>query len=344
MLKLSHQSLITLSVLALVSVSLLVTPATALAQGPNLIQNPGFEQPYAILPDKENCAIAAPWIAWWIQGTPEETSQGYRVAPEYKAAIRADFPYNRVRNGELSQQYFHSFGNFQAGVYQLVHNVAVGSRLRFELWGMTWSCDRESKGNCDKATSGDPSPMHFRIGIDPLGGADFFSPNVVWSPEQNAYDVWTLFSVEAVAKRSTVTVMVYTYPDYRSQDNNVYLDDASLVVVAPPPVPTRAPTNTPVPTTVPTQAPLPTATPVPPTAVPTVVVPTCPPTSVPVVAPTCQPCPPTPVPQVPTPCPTLVPASLMTQLTSGQGLLVSLAGLLAIIGAFAIGYALGHRK
>ena len=104
MLKLSHQSLITLSVLALVSVSLLVTPATALAQGPNLIQNPGFEQPYAILPDKENCAIAAPWIAWWIQGTPEETSQGYRVAPEYKAAIRADFPYNRVRNGELSQQ------------------------------------------------------------------------------------------------------------------------------------------------------------------------------------------------------------------------------------------------
>ncbi|HQJ52523.1 MAG TPA: hypothetical protein PKW05_12180, partial [Anaerolineae bacterium] len=91
-------------------------------------------------------------------------------------------------------------------------------------------------------------------------------------------------------------------------------------------------------------APLPTATPVPPTAVPTVVVPTCPPTSVPVVAPTCQPCPPTPVPQVPTPCPTLVPASLMTQLTSGQGLLVSLAGLLAIIGAFAIGYALGHRK
>ncbi|HQJ51021.1 MAG TPA: hypothetical protein PKW05_04500, partial [Anaerolineae bacterium] len=248
MLKLSHQSLITLSVLALVSVSLLVTPATALAQGPNLIQNPGFEQPYAILPDKENCAIAAPWIAWWIQGTPEETSQGYRVAPEYKAAIRADFPYNRVRNGELSQQYFHSFGNFQAGVYQLVHNVAVGSRLRFELWGMTWSCDRESKGNCDKATSGDPSPMHFRIGIDPLGGADFFSPNVVWSPEQNAYDVWTLFSVEAVAKRSTVTVMVYTYPDYRSQDNNVYLDDASLVVVAPPPVPTRAPTNTPVPT------------------------------------------------------------------------------------------------
>ncbi|HNT04772.1 MAG TPA: hypothetical protein PKJ21_01130, partial [Anaerolineae bacterium] len=284
------------------------------------------------------------WIAWWIQGTPEETSQGYRVAPEYKAAIRADFPYNRVRNGELSQQYFHSFGNFQAGVYQLVHNVAVGSRLRFELWGMTWSCDRESKGNCDKATSGDPSPMHFRIGIDPLGGADFFSPNVVWSPEQNAYDVWTLFSVEAVAKRSTVTVMVYTYPDYRSQDNNVYLDDASLVVVAPPPVPTRAPTNTPVPTTVPTQAPLPTATPVPPTAVPTVVVPTCPPTSVPVVAPTCQPCPPTPVPQVPTPCPTLVPPSLMTQLTSGQGLLVSLAGLLAIIGAFAIGYALGHRK
>lgn len=339
-----RQSMSVVMLVALLSLFPLVGPATTLSQGPNLIQNPGFEQPYAILAGKENCAIAAPWVAWWIQGTPGETSQGYRLAPEYKAAIRGDFPYNRVRNGELAQQYFHSFGNFQAGVYQVVNNVAVGSRLRFEIWGMTWSCDRESKGNCDKATSGDPSPMHLRIGIDPYGGSDYFSPNVVWSAEQNAYDAWTLFSIEAVAKRSTITVMVYSYPDYRSQDNNVYLDDASLVVVAPPPVPTKAPTNTPVPTLVPTQAPQPTATPIPPTAVPAVVVPTCPPTSVPVVAPTCQPCAPTPVPQVPTPCPTQAPVSLMTQLTSGQGLLVSLAGLLAIVGAFAIGFALARRK
>lgn len=322
-----------LFITALARASLLVSPVPSLAQGPNLIQNPGFEQPYAILPDKENCAIAAPWIAWWIEGIPEETSQGFRLAPEYKAATRGDFPYNRVRNGEFAQQYFHSFGNFQAGLYQPVSNVAVGSRLRFEIWGMTWSCDLESKGNCDKATSGDPSPMHFRIGIDPTGGADFFSQNVIWSPEQNAYDVWTLFSVEAVAKNSTVTVMVYAYPDYRSQDNNVYLDDASLVVIAPPPTPTRRPTQTPVPTAIPTE-----------TSVPTVSIPTCPPTAVPVIAPTCQLCLRPTAPAPATPCPTLEPVSLITQLTSGKWLTLFLAGLLAILGSFAIGFALGHRK
>jgi len=322
---------------------LLATPAYTEAQGPNLIQNPGFEQPYAILPNKENCAIAAPWVAWWIEGTQEEVSRGYRFAPEYKAATRSDVPGNRVRNGELSQQYFHSFGNFQAGVLQQVANIPVGARLKFELWGMTWSCDSESRGNCGGATSGDPSPMHFRVGIDPTGGGDVFSSNIIWSAEQNAYDSWHRFEVEAVARNSTVTVFVYTYPDYRSQDNNVYLDDASLVIVAPPPTPTRRPTNTPPPTPVPTETPLPTSTPIPsPTLVPTVPLPTCPPTAVPQAAPTCQPCPPTEVPKPLPTCPAAVP--LVSQLTSGDGLMISLAAILAMIGTFAIGFAVGRRK
>ena len=331
--------------------SFLARPAPALAQGPNLIQNPGFEPPYSILPGKENCAIAAPWVTWWVQGSPEENKQGYRVAPEYKAAIRADYPGNRVRNGDLAQQYFHSFGNFEAGVLQQVSNIPVGARLRFEIWGMTWSCDNEGKNNCTHATSGDPSPMHFRVGIDPTGGGDVFSANIVWSPEQNAYDSWHQFQVEAVARNTTVTVFVYTYPDYRSQDNNVYLDDASLVILAPPPTATRRPTSTPTATPVPTQTPLPTNTPVA-TATPVATqtpLPTCPPTLVSQAVPTCQPCPPTEVPKpVPT-CPpavvpTAVPVSLLSQLTSGDGLMVSLAGLLAVIGAFAIGFAVGKRK
>ena len=144
----------------------LLTVVPVLAQGPNLLQNPGFEAPYALIPGKPNCAVATQWVDWWKDGDAYETSMGYRLAPEYKAAIRADVPGNRVRNGSLAQQWFHSYGNFEAGVYQQVRNVTVGSKVRFELWGMTWSCDREDKGNCGGATSGDPSPMHVRIGSD----------------------------------------------------------------------------------------------------------------------------------------------------------------------------------
>jgi hypothetical protein len=332
-------------VCCLVFSSFLMQPA--LAQGPNLLQNPGFELPHVqSIPGKENCFLAAPWVAWFITGSPEESVLGLHLAPEYKGATRADFPGNRVRNGDLSQQWFHSYGSFQAGVLQQVSNIQVGSKLKFELWVLTWSCDKESKGNCGGATSGDPSPMHVRIGIDPKGGGDVFSQAIVWSPEQNAYDAWYHFEVEAVAQHSTVTVYVYSYPDYASQDNNVYIDDASLVVVAPPPAPTRRPTSTPTATPVATATPLPTNTPVA-TATP---LPTCPPTAVAQAIPTCPACPPTEVPKavptcppavIPTPVPT---ASLLSQLTSGDGLMISLAGLLGLIGMFAIGFALGKRK
>jgi hypothetical protein len=220
-----------LLVASLLLLALFCVALPASAEGPNLLQNPGFERPYVPMPVKENCRIAASWVPYYYEGVPEETTRGYRLAPEYKAAFWNDYPYNRVRSGELSQQYFHSFSNFQGGVLQQVSNVAVGSGLRFEMWAMTWSCDRENKGNCQKATSGDPSPMHLRIGIDPMGGTSALSPAVVWSAEQNAYDAWTHFQVDAVAKSSNVTVFVYAYPDYRSQDNNVYLDDASLTVI-----------------------------------------------------------------------------------------------------------------
>ncbi|MHB1296677.1 MAG: hypothetical protein ACYC4R_17000 [Anaerolineae bacterium] len=244
----------------------ILAPGSTLAQSPNLLQNPGFEAPYVAYPGKENCRIAAPWQAYWYEGPPEETSQGLRLAPEFKAAFRIDYPGNRVRNGDLSQQWFHSWGNFEGGVYQQVSGITPGTNLRFELWGMTWSCDNARTSDCSNAKSGNPSPMRFRIGIDPTGGTDAHSGNIVWSPEQNAYDAWTLFQVDAVAQAGTVTVFAYTYPEYRSQNNDVYIDDASLIALAPPPTNTPLPTNTPAPTNTPSATYTPTEAP---TATPT---------------------------------------------------------------------------
>lgn len=338
----------------------LVRARPAVAQSPNLLFNPGFERPYVDYPGKENCRIAAGWTAYWYEGGPEEVRRGYRLAPEYKAAFRADFPGNRVRNGELSQQYFHSYGNFEGGVWQQVPNIVTGTQLRFEMWAMTWSCDKEDKGNCPNATSGDPSPMHLRIGIDPNGATDALAKSVVWSPEQNAYDSWTLLRVDAVAQGPKVTVFVYSYPDYRSQDNNVYLDDASLIALAPPapptPRPTTPPTATPIPTqtAVPTNTGMPTVTPVPPTNTPVptnTVVPTATATKVPpTVAPT----------HTVEPTKLLAPETLaptvVTPVGPGSGDRPALAGGLSrdigwivtavslVILAFILGYVLGRRS
>jgi len=111
--------------------------------------------------------------------------------------------------------------------------------------------------------------MHTRVGIDPYGGTNPWSPNIVWSPEINAYDQWTLFSVDAVAQAGTVTVFTHSHADWFDSvfrnANDVYVDDGSLIVLGETPQPEMSPTATPEPTETPdpskpTSTPSPTST------------------------------------------------------------------------------------
>lgn len=254
------------SVWRILAILTLLTPAWAAPaqtqQEENLLFNGGFEGPYvAPIPGKDNINVAQGWFPYWVQGSPEETAQGYKVQPEYKAAFTTDFPYTRVRSGAQAQQYFHSFATFIGGVLQQV-TVPRNARLRFSAWGQAWSCLHFE--DCPNATSVNPSPMHMRIGIDPTGGTDWTSPNVVWSPYADPYDAYQLFTVEAVAVGTQVTVFLYAAPEYRNDDNDVYWDDASLVVLSPPsptPQPTRTPGPSPTPRPTRTPGPSPTLPP-----------------------------------------------------------------------------------
>jgi LysM repeat protein len=66
----------------------------------------------------------------------------------------------------------------------------------------------------------------------------------------DVYDAWGFFAIEAVAQAGAVTVFTRSTPNYGFQHNDIYLDDASLVVVSagpanPNPVnPTAAPNPT----------------------------------------------------------------------------------------------------
>jgi hypothetical protein len=244
----------------------LIPPAFAVAyarlplappqQEVNLLTNGGFEGTYvAPLPGNDNINVAAGWYPYWVQGSPEENEHGLKLQPEYKAAFTADFPYTRVRSGEQAQQYFHSYGAFIGGVLQQV-TVPRNARLRLSVWGQAWSCLHYE--DCPDATSVDPSPMYMRIGIDPTGGTDWTSANVVWSGYAHPYDAYAPFAVEATAQGALVTVYLYGAPEFPNDDNDVYWDDASLVALGPPP-PTPRPTNTPGPS----PTPIPSATPSP---------------------------------------------------------------------------------
>ncbi len=212
------------------------------AQDGNLLINGGFENPYSAQ-TFSSIIVAAGWTAWWVKPDSSPAFPGYcdyRVVPPscqpyHQPEYGMAYPYGeRIRSGGNAQKYFTFYSTHLAGLYQQVANVTPGQNYRFTVYVETWST-AEEKGF---TSAGQPS-MGVMVGIDPTGYGDPFSPVIIWSYAQNAFDVWTPMSVDAVAQSTNITVFTRSQPALALQHNDVYLDDASLVAVgAPGPAPT----------------------------------------------------------------------------------------------------------
>ena len=240
-----------LGVLAVAAIVLATLPVRSIHAAPaaqqNLLQNPSFDGSFTQFAHFSTAIVADKWLPWWREQGGDDEAWKNRM-PEYKPAA----PYqNRIHSGGNAQQYFTYYGTHIGGIYQTAAGIAPGSRLRYTIWGQAWA-----GGGNDPDKSEGGGPMHMRIGIDPTGGTNPWASSVVWSGEQNPLDQWSSFSVEAVARANQATVFTWSTPDYPTQHNDVYWDDASLTVIVPP----ATPTNTPRPYVPPTSTPVPTAT------------------------------------------------------------------------------------
>lgn len=191
------------------------------SSGQNLLVNPSFEGEFKPFGAFEELNHAPNWFPWWQDGASN-------LRPEFKPADISVAP-NRVHGGSTAQQYFKSFGQFKAGLYQSVLNVTPGSRLQFSAHGQAWSC--EEFNMCPGGTSVNPANMLMRVGIDPTGDTDWSADTVVWSGYFNPLDQWQVACAEAVAERDIVTVFLWASPDGPRQNQDVYWDDATLVVL-----------------------------------------------------------------------------------------------------------------
>ena len=253
----------------------LVSPLSSRAQvvvGPNLLVDGNFEapMPWSLQDGIGEVQVALGWRAWYLDKAPSyvkapsNCDKGtqydcYWMRPEFRNNEAASFP-DRVHSGLRSQKYF-SYGRMhEAGLYQRVSGITSGSTVRFSIYVQAWQCSNPDACGQGGTHSDAPADMHLRVGIDPYGGTDPFSANVVWSREQPAFDQWVKFSVEAKAAGGAVTVFTHSRPewDWPRLNNDVYLDDARLEVVEPgaggtvsltPDTPTRA--ITPLPTLTP---------------------------------------------------------------------------------------------
>ena len=261
----------------------------------NLVRNCQFEQ----------------GMAEWNTFVEEGNTPGFSVETAFPACDSPKCPALRIAASDW----------FVGGIYQQIANVTPGATY----WANVIWFVYHPAGELDNTVGR-------RIGIDPTGGTDPRSPNIVWS--QN---VWKSFAncpfkicrelqVQAVAQNSTITLFVRVedtwkrrrdefsfVPDkFFQEGESFWIDDVGLVpiggaAVVPSPTPAPQPaTDTPVPPTdtpiPPTDTPLPaTATPLPPTDTP------APPTATPTPRPSDTPT------WTATPSPTLTPTHTATR-------------------------------
>jgi hypothetical protein len=197
------------------------TSAACPAGGQNLLLNQSFEGqfvPYGAFVELNH---APSWTPWWKDG---ESNQ----RPEFKPAEIA-VAANRVHSGNSAQQYFKSHGMFKAGLHQTVLSVPLGSHLQFSAHGQAWSC--EDASTCRDGSSVNPANMLMRVGIDPTGGTDPFSNAIKWSAYFNPLDQWQVACIEATSEAENVTAYLWASPDGPRQNQDIYWDDASLVIL-----------------------------------------------------------------------------------------------------------------
>ena len=235
----------------LAALGLIALPVWVMASQPaqeqvsdNLLVDGDFEAP-PTWPQQDGVGevqVAPGWRAYYLDAPPPyvEASDNcadhprlydcFWMRPEFRDSTSFA---HRVHSGERSQKYF-SFGRMhEAGLYQQVYTIPIGVRLRFSIWMQAWMCANPDACGVGGIRSDEPSDMHLRVGIDPLGGTDPFTPSVVWSAEQPAWDKFVLFQVETTALSETVTVLTHSRADWPwpRMNNDVYLDDAALVIV-----------------------------------------------------------------------------------------------------------------
>jgi len=214
-------------ILLCIGIVLVVAALPVQAQGQNLLTNPGFEGSFTAFTDGvPTRQVAQGWFPWYTGGGQSASENVY---PEYYPGsdVSNGLGEPRIRSGNEAQQYFSYYATHDAGIYQRVTGITVGAQLRFSAYIYVWS---SNFNDLDK--SEDPGGVVVQVGIDPTGGSDAASSDIIWSSPVVQYDAYNESSVTATAAGTAVTVFVRSTVSTPIQNNNVYVDDASLTVVA----------------------------------------------------------------------------------------------------------------
>ncbi|MGD2147860.1 MAG: hypothetical protein PVH41_14280, partial [Anaerolineae bacterium] len=191
------------------------------------------------------------WLTWFYH------EPGTWDQPEVRDAWASNDP-QRVRSGEKGMLLFTFNRRHDAGFLQQVE-VRPGAQLNLTAWAHAWSNhpvegheDCTDEPSCSAGVgwelaflleeevpplNGDAwndavGNFSFMLGIDPTGGTDPYSPNVVWGEIAHIYNEHhQVPAVEAVAQSQQVTVFLRSRTLWPFKHNDAYWDDVELVAV-----------------------------------------------------------------------------------------------------------------
>lgn len=216
----------TISLVVLLLFAATTSSRPAFAQTQNLLLNGDFEEGYSKAEAFEEAWVAIGWEPFAVTTDLDIPNNPTGEQPVYLASDSTASTENRVLNGSRSQMWRTNYSSAFAGISQRVP-IAADSTVRLSAWTYGWS----STGD-DPTVSQNAAWMRQRIGIDPTGGTDPNSPDIVWSPAAQYIDTWGELAVETTATSNHVTIFLSAYPNFVLPNNEVYFDKAQLTLVA----------------------------------------------------------------------------------------------------------------
>lgn len=204
-------------------------------EAPNLVVNGGFEGAFASHGGLGEVAEGwAPFVE--TEGMPQFLRDGDQA------------------RGQASQRIWADYVPFRAGIRQRVAGVTPGQTYiaRAEMLSIFGEGDTPVQGmNIGK-----------QIGLDPQGGEDGSSPKVIWSDVNWEDRAWqegdNALWVSATAGADAITLFIRVNNVYGGHNDLFYVDEVTLHLFEPTPIPTYPATSTA--TETPTSTPLPSST------------------------------------------------------------------------------------
>ncbi len=191
----------------------------------NQIQNDGLEAPFVKYGTWTSSGrtfdleVAHNWEKFYIDSGTYDN--GDRLRYFRASAVEFLYGFTEKRDGADAQLYW-STKPFDAGIYQQVSGLSVGENYGFQIGTLQVFANTTSKTH---------NKMFRSVGIDPYGGTDPNSSDIIWGLEEGRDVAWFYPGVGAEAKSTTVTVFVRVRsiddaPTF--EENLVWVDDAFL--------------------------------------------------------------------------------------------------------------------